>query len=106
MPVWLHWRGADLCYADGTYRTNLHHFGWCVLGCLVHVLNCEGIDRLLGFTGDYMFFRSGLPFVIPGVPQFITMSVFGLLVMALLSFFSDRKALHKQQVTGSFPHFS
>ncbi len=77
-------------YADGTYRSNLRHFGWCVLGCAIHVINCEGIDRLLGFTGDYMFFRSGLPFVIPGVPQFITMSVFGLLIMALLSFLSDR----------------
>ncbi len=78
-------------YADGTYRTSLRHFGWCALGCLIHVINCEGIDRLLGFTGDYMFFRSGLPFVIPGVPQFLTMSVFGLLVMALLSYLSDRK---------------
>ncbi len=79
-------------YADGTYRSNLRHLGWCVLGCLIHVVNCEGIDRLLGFTGDYMFFRSGLPFVIPGVPQFITMSVFGLLVLALLSYLSDPKS--------------
>ncbi len=87
-------------YADGTYCTNLKHFGWCMLGCAIHLVNCEGIDRLLGFTGDYMFLRSGLPFVIPGVPSFITMSVFALAVMALLSFFSDRKALQKQQVTG------
>ncbi len=79
-------------YADGTYRSNLRHLGWCVLGCLIHVVNCEGIDRLLGFTGDYMFFRSGLPFVIPGVPQFITMSVFGLLVLVLLSYLSDPKS--------------
>ncbi len=78
-------------YADGTYRQSLRSLGWTVLGCLVHVVNCEGIDRLLGFTGDYMFLRSGLPFVIPGVPQFITMSLFGLLVMALLSFLSDRR---------------
>ncbi len=78
-------------YADGTYRSNLRHLGWCVLGCLIHLVNCEGIDRLLGFTGDYMFLRSGLPFVISGVPQFITMSVFGLLVLALLSYFSDPK---------------
>ncbi len=85
-------------YADGTYRTNLRHMGWCVAGCLIHVVNCEGIDRLLGFTGDYMFFRSGLPFVIPGVPQFITLSVFALLVFALLSFLSDIPAsLHKSK---------
>ncbi len=75
-------------YADGTYRAQLRHLLWCVIGCLIHIVNCEGIDRLFGFTGDYMFFRSGLPFVIPGVPQFITMSVFGLAVMALLSWLS------------------
>lgn len=75
-------------YADGTYRAELRHYGWCVLGCVIHTVNCEGIDRLLGFHGDYMFFRSGLPFVIPGVPQFITFSLFGLGVMALLSFLS------------------
>ncbi len=79
-------------YAANTYRASLKHLRWCVLGCLIHVVNCEGIDRLLGFTGDYMFFRSGLPFVIPGVPQFITMSVFGLLVLAGLSWLSGLQA--------------
>ncbi len=78
-------------YSSGTYRASLRHYGWCVLGCFIHILNCEGIDRLLGFTGDYMFFRSGLPFVIPGVPQFITFSVFGALVLALLSYLSNPK---------------
>lgn len=75
----------------GTYRPTLKHLGWVIGGCLVHLVNCEGIDRLLGFQGDYMFFRSGLPFVIPGVPQFITLSVFALLVLALLSFLCDIK---------------
>ncbi len=83
-------------YADGTYRTELRHFGWCVLGCVIHAVNCEGIDRLLGFTGDYMFFRSGLPFVIPGVPQFITISVFALAVFALLSYLSGLPASKKK----------
>ncbi len=83
-------------YFDGSFRPNIKDLGWCVLGCLVHVVNCEGIDRLLGFTGDYMFFRSGLPFVIPGVPQFITMSVFGVLVLALLSYLSDPKAVGRK----------
>lgn len=78
-------------YIAGTYRARLKDLGWVVLGCLVHVANCEGIDRLLGFTEDYMFFRSGMPFVIPGVPQFITLSVFALAVLALLSFLSDIK---------------
>jgi hypothetical protein len=36
-----------------------------------------------------MFFRSGLPFVIPGIPQYITLSVFALLVLALISWICD-----------------
>lgn len=78
-------------YTADTYRPSLRDMGWITLGCTVHLINCEVIDRLLGFTGDYMFFRSGLPFVIPGVPQFITLSVFALLVLALLAFLSDIK---------------
>jgi hypothetical protein len=39
-----------------------------------------------------MFFRSGLPFVIPGVPQFITLSVVALSIFVLLCYFSDKKA--------------
>ena len=78
-------------YISGEYRPNLKDLGWVILGCLVHLINCEGIDRLLGFTGDYMFLRSGLPFVIPGVPHFITMSVFALVVFAILSFLCDIK---------------
>lgn len=78
-------------YISGKYRPTLKDMGWVILGCLIHLINCEGIDRLLGFTGDYMFFRSGLPFVIPGIPQFVTLSVFALLVFALLSFLCDIK---------------
>lgn len=75
----------------GTWRPTLKHMGWVVGGCLIHLINGEVIDRLLGFTGDYLFFRSGMPFVIPGVPQWITLSVFALLVLALLSFLGDIK---------------
>ena len=78
-------------YVTGTYRPSLKDMGWVVAGCLIHVVNCEGIDRLLGFAGDYMFFRSDMPFVIPGVPQWITLSGFALLVLSLLSFLSDPK---------------
>ena len=91
-------------YAMGSFRPTLRHMGWVVLGLLVHLSNCEGITRLLGFTEDYMFFRSGMPFVIPGVPQFITLSVFALLVLVALCFASDPKgsativkSLHKKQ---------
>lgn len=78
-------------YAAGTYRPSLKDYGWVVLGCCIHAFNCEVIDRLWGLTGDYMFFRSDMPFVIDGVPQFITLSVFGLLVFALLCFVCDSK---------------
>ncbi len=78
-------------FADGTYRPSLRYFGWCVLGCIVHAINCEVIDRLLGFEGDYMYFRGDIPFVIPGVPQFITVSVFALAVFALLCYLSNPK---------------
>jgi hypothetical protein len=78
-------------YAMNTYRPTLKHMSWVTGGLLIHLANSEGITRLLGLTGDYMFFRSGMPFVIPGVPQFITLSVFGLLVLMTLCIASDPK---------------
>lgn len=72
-------------YTRGRFRPCLRDMGWVILGLLVHLCNSEGLVRLLGFTGDYMFFRSGMPFVIPGVPQYITLSVFALAVLTLLS---------------------
>lgn len=78
-------------YASNTYRPTLKEMGWIIGGLLIHVLNCEVISRLLGFTADYMFFRSDMPFVIPGVPQWITLSVFALLVLSLLCLLSDTK---------------
>jgi uncharacterized membrane protein YwaF len=78
-------------YAMGKFRPSLRDMPWVILGLLVHLANSEGMTRLLGLSGDFMFFRSGLPFVIPGVPQFITLSVFALLVLTGLSFVSDPK---------------
>jgi uncharacterized membrane protein YwaF len=78
-------------FASNKFRPSLRYFGLLVLGCLIHLFNCEVVDRWLGFEGDYMFFRSGMPFVIEGVPQYITLSVFALIVLALLSFVCDIK---------------
>lgn len=75
--------------AAGRWRPAVKDLGWVIAGGLVHVLNSEGITRLLGFTGDYMYFRSGLPFVIPGVPQPITLTVFAILILTALSALSD-----------------
>ena len=76
-------------YVSGSYRPSLKDYRWLVAGCFVHLANCEGICRLLGFMEDFLFLRSDLPFVIPGVPQWITMSVFALAVFLLLSFLCD-----------------
>ena len=86
-------------YIYGTYRPAPKDMGWVIGGLLIHLVNCEGISRLLGFMGDYMFLRRGLPFVIPGVPQFITLSVFALLVLLLLSFLCDLPNKKKNAVT-------
>lgn len=78
-------------YCMNSFRPTLRHMPWVIVGLLIHLANSEGITRLLGLTGDYMFFRSGMPFVIPGVPQFLTLSVFALLVLVVLCFASDPK---------------
>jgi hypothetical protein len=77
-------------FAAGRWRPAMKDLGWVIGGGLVHILNCEGITRLLGFTGDYMYFRSNLPFVIPGVPQPITLIFVALFLMVSLSALCDR----------------
>lgn len=79
-------------YTSGSYRASLRDLSWIVGGSLIHVVNCEIIVRFMGLTGDYMFFRSGLPFVIPGVPQFITLTTVALSIFILLCYISDKKA--------------
>lgn len=79
-------------FAAGRWRPAMKDLGWVIGGGLVHILNCEGITRLLGFTGDYMYFRSNLPFVIPGVPQPITLIFVALFLMVSLSALCDRTA--------------
>lgn len=85
----------------GSWRPQMRHMPWVVAGCMLHVVNSEGISRLLNFTGDYMFFRSGLPFVIPGVPQYITLSVFALLVLTALCLTSDLVSAGARRRMGS-----
>ncbi len=73
-------------FTSKSYRPSVKDYPFVIIGCLIHVVNCEGIDRLFGLNEDYMFFRSGLPFVIPGVPQWITLSVFAAIVLYILCF--------------------
>ena len=74
---------------SGKYKENIKNFHWMFAGLVIHVINAEIIDPLLGFNGDFMFFRSGLPFVIPGVPSWFTISVFGILALVILELVSD-----------------
>ncbi len=83
-------------YVLGSHRPRLKDMGYVVAGLCVHLVNCEGITRLLGFTEDYMFLRGTMPFVIPGVPQFITISVFALCVLTALSALCGLGAEKKQ----------
>lgn len=73
-------------YFSKKYRPYVGDFLFLILGCIIHTINCEVIDRWLGLTGDYMFYRSGMPFVIPGVPKWITISVFVLAFLYICSF--------------------
>ena len=79
-------------YAAKTYIPNIKDFFWTFLGTALHFINAEIIDlKVLGLEGDFMFYRSGLPFVIPGVSQYITLTVFGIIVVVLILLVSDVK---------------
>lgn len=78
-------------YSSNSFKSSIKDYAYTILGCYIHLINCEIIDRLFGLKGDYMFFKSGLPFVIKGVPQFITLTIFGLIVIFIFSYISDIK---------------
>ena len=74
-----------------SYRPTIRRYYLLVIGCLIHFINCELFDRLIGLDGDYMFYRSGIPFTIPGVSQYITLSVFALIVFYIIVFLLNIK---------------
>ena len=79
-------------YASKKYIPNIKDFFWTFIGTAIHFVNAEIIDlKVLGLTGDYMFYRSGLPFVIPGVSQYITLTVFGVIGVVGILLVSDVK---------------
>lgn len=79
-------------YISGSFRPRVRDMGWVILGLLIHLFNCEVLTRCFGLTGDFMYLRGTLPFVIPGVPQYITVSVVALLVLTGLSAALDAAA--------------
>lgn len=78
-------------YFNKSFRPSIRSFNYFTLGALIHLYNCEVIDKILGFNGDYMFLRSGYPFVIEGVPQPLTLLIFGYILFYLISFLCDIK---------------
>ena len=50
---------------------------------------------MFGYPGDYMYLDSGLPFVIPGIPQFITMGAFAVLILFLVNWALDYKGVSR-----------
>lgn len=78
-------------YISGGFRQKLKDIWLIYVGCLISIFNGEVMGILLGRPGDYLYMRSDIPFVIPGVPQFITLSVFGALVIFLITMALDPK---------------
>lgn len=74
-------------YAMGKYRPTIKDYPLLFVGCLIHLLNTEGVDEWLGLdpaTNDYMYLRQNYPFEIPGIPSPFVTSIFALIVFAIL----------------------
>lgn len=80
-------------YFTKTFKPKFIHFHYTLIGMTIHLLNSEFLPKLInGQEGtDYMFLRSGLPFVLPGVPGWLTMSIFGVIVVTLVNAALDYK---------------
>ena len=84
-------------FVSGSFRPQLKNFWLALLGMLIHVINSVGISAMLGYPGDYLYFNSGLPFVIPGVPGWIVMSVTAILAMFVFYVILDCKHVFKKR---------
>ena len=51
---------------------------------------------MLGYPGDYLYFDSGMPFVIPGVPGSVVMSTTAIIVLLLLYVVLDYKTVFRR----------
>lgn len=70
-------------YFTKTFRPQFKNFWMTIAGMFVHLINSEFISRAFKMEGDFIFLRSGLPFVIDGVPGWLTLSVFAVIVVIL-----------------------
>lgn len=77
-------------YVFRFYKPKFKNTIYVFIGTFIHVGNSVLIPYLLGMQNtDYMFFNSGLPFTINGVPGFITLSIFAAIILVLVSYFTD-----------------
>lgn len=81
-------------YCSKTYTPKFKNFWLTVCGMLVHLFNSEVMPKVFGQTGtDYIFLRSGLPFIIPGVPGWLTLTIFAIFVVIIFYAILDCKGL-------------
>lgn len=78
-------------FFTGQFKPKFKRVWLGLLAMFFHLLNSEYFSRILGLDGDYIFLRSGIPFVIPGVPQVFIMGTIGGIVIILFYAVLDPK---------------
>ena len=68
-------------YATGHFMPQFKKVWLAILGLFILLFNSEGMAKVLDIEGDFIFLRSGLPFVIEGVPQVFILGTIAILVM-------------------------
>lgn len=73
----------------GCHTLHLKNIYQVFVGLLIVVFNSEVLQRVLfDKSFDYLFFRSTMPFTIPGVPQFLIISSLAI-ILVLLVYYLD-----------------
>ncbi len=85
-------------YAMGKFRPSVRQFPLLFIGCVIQVINGEGIARLFSinyvdgvYVKDYVFLKTTLDFGLPVVPTAILFSIIALSVFFALSFLTNIK---------------
>lgn len=87
VPMVLLLTGTHVLYFKNIYQV--------FVGLLVVVFNAEVLQKLLfDKSFDYLFFRSTIPFTIPGVPQFIILSSLAI-ILVMLVYYLDYLLTHR-----------
>ncbi len=80
-----------------TYKPKFKNFYLTIIGMLIHLVNSEFVPKyVFGLQNtDYIFLHSGLPFVISGIPSWLTLSVFAIVVVVVCYILMDFKGFKK-----------